>query len=71
MFITKKRIFFFKDKEEKKELSDPDQSMTPAEVLDFYSNLYPMLLNANVAPPVINDKSENEIEFVIAFADKG
>jgi PRTRC genetic system protein C len=36
-------------------LSDPDPSMSPAAIKDFYSAMYPELLNAEVQGPVVGD----------------
>ena len=39
------------------ELADIDESITPNDVLDFYSGQYPELTNASVTgPEVVNDK---------------
>lgn len=37
------------------ELSDPAETMSPDDVLSFYSNTYPELTNANVHGPEIKD----------------
>lgn len=45
MEITQaQRIFKYKDKE----FADPNPTMTPKQVLNFYANDYPELLNASI-----------------------
>jgi PRTRC genetic system protein C len=46
---TLKRVF----KNGKTELSDPDISMTPDDVMSFYSNTYPALTTSTVQGPKI------------------
>lgn len=58
----------FKHKETK--LPDPDASMSPDEVLDFYSNQYPELTNASVSGPEINDDKQI-FEFKTTVGTKG
>ncbi|MBR8720236.1 hypothetical protein IX307_001340 [Bacteroides pyogenes] len=54
MAITVKgldRVFKYGDRE----LSDPDSSMSPDEVMNFYANTYPELTTSNVHGPEIED----------------
>lgn len=51
-------------------LSDPDPSMTPEEVMNFYSNQYPELTTSNVHGPVINDDVA-EYKFKTTVGTKG
>ena len=51
---TLERTFIFG----KNTLSDPNPEMTPDEVLSFYTNTYPDLINATTSGPVMeNDKA--------------
>lgn len=36
-------------------LTDPDPSLSPAQIKDFYSAIYPELLNAEVQGPVVGE----------------
>lgn len=60
------RVFKYKDKE----LSDIDNIMSPEEVLEHYSNIYPELINSKVERKDI----KNEIiyyEFTANIGTKG
>jgi PRTRC genetic system protein C len=48
------RIFKYNDLR----LPDPDASMSPDDVLEFYSNQYPELTNANVGEFFIEDDKQ-------------
>jgi PRTRC genetic system protein C len=51
------RVFKFKNGEVKMTLQDPNPSMQPVEVMDFYSNTYPELTTATVhGPEIDNDR---------------
>lgn len=46
-----KRIFVYTDSDKKDiELADPNPNMTPEEVLDHYSGVYPKLTNSVIIP---------------------
>lgn len=61
-----KRVFKMKDKN----LADPDPTMTPDEVMAFYSNQYPELVTSNVFGPKM-DKDEAVYEFKTTVGTKG
>ncbi len=51
-------------------LPDPDPEVTPDDVMDTYSNLYPQLTNSTVSPMMIeNDK--RVYEFITTTGVKG
>jgi PRTRC genetic system protein C len=51
-------------------LSDPNTTFTTNQVLDFYSNQYPELVNANITgPTIVNDKTV--YEFGTSVGKKG
>lgn len=47
------RVFKYNDNE----LSDPNPTMTPEEVIDFYSNQYPEFTNAKHTMKLENNKA--------------
>lgn len=49
------REFHFQRNNKDVVLSDPDISMSPDEVMSFYSNTYPELTTSTVAGPSIKD----------------
>lgn len=61
-----KRIFNY----DKKELEDPNPALTPAEVLDYYSDTYPELVNATMTGPIVKDDSLL-FDFAVKFKEKG
>lgn len=61
-----KRVFNYKSEK----LTDPNPGLTPAEVLDFYSDKYPELVNATMTGPNIKDDSL-EFDFSVKFKEKG
>lgn len=61
-----KRVFKMKDRK----LADPDPSMTPDEVMAFYSNQYPELVTSNVFGPKM-EKDEAVYEFKTSVGTKG
>jgi PRTRC genetic system protein C len=72
MLITShlERIFLFKDKGQELELADPDHSMSPEAILNFYSNTYPVLATATIHGPAIeNDRVV--YRFVSTIGTKG
>lgn len=57
-----KRVFVYG----KRELEDPNKSMTPEEVMQFYSGLYPELTTSNVhGPKIEGDKAKYEFKTTI------
>lgn len=57
-----KRVFKFGERT----LSDPDKSMTPDEVMNFYAGTYPELTTSNVhGPKVENDKAVYEFKTTV------
>lgn len=57
-----KRVFKFGERT----LSDPDKSMTPDEVMNFYAGIYPELTTSNVhGPKVENDKAVYEFKTTV------
>lgn len=52
--ITLKRVF----KYDKLMLPDPDRKLTPAQVLDYYANVYPELTTGVVNGPEIENDCE-------------
>jgi len=63
---TLKRVF----KNGKTELSDPDLSMTPDDVMSFYSNTYPELTTSTVQGPKIEGDTA-VYEFKTTVGTKG
>lgn len=61
-----KRVFKMKDKN----LADPDPTMTPDEVMAFYSNQYPELVTSNVFGPKM-ENDEAVYEFKTTVGTKG
>lgn len=53
-------------------MKDPNSSLTPDEVLEFYSAKEPKLITARVEPPKFNEKKNvYEFEFKSEFKSKG
>ena len=50
------REFILKRNGNETVLADPDPSMTPEQVMTFYTNTYPELVTSNVHGPVYRDK---------------
>ena len=61
-----KRVFMYGDRQ----LTDPNPNMIPKEVLKFYSNNYPELINSNIAGPVLKD-DKAIYEFKLSIGTKG
>lgn len=61
-----KRVFKMKDRN----LADPDPSLTPDEVMAFYSNQYPELVTSNVFGPTMKN-DEAVYEFRTSVGTKG
>lgn len=64
--IGLKRVFKFGNKT----LSDPDKSMTPDEVMNFYAGTYPELTTSNVHGPKVED-GQAVYEFKTTVGTKG
>lgn len=59
---TLDRVFKYKERH----LSDPDRSMSPEEVMSFYSGTYPGLTTSNVhGPKIEGDKAVYEFKTVV------
>ena len=50
------RVFKFRKGSSEIELADPDNSLSPNEVMDFYSMTYPELTTASVHGPECEDR---------------
>ena len=61
-----KRVFNYNEEK----LEDPNPALTPAEVLDFYSDKYPELVNATMTGPEI-ENDEAVFKFEVKFKEKG
>lgn len=61
-----KRIFKYNGQE----LSDPEVSLTPEEVMEFYSGIYPDLTTSNVHGPKVVD-GQAIYEFKTTVGTKG
>jgi PRTRC genetic system protein C len=62
-----KRVFEFKEIQ----LPDPGENMTPDQVIDFYSNTYPEMLNSNYIESLDQEKQVLTIEIVKVSGTKG
>ena len=60
------RVFKYKEED----LVDPNNQLTPPEVLDFYSDTYPELVNSKLSGPIVNNGVVN-FEFTSNFKEKG
>ena len=54
------RVFKFRKGSSEIELADPDDSLSPNEVMDFYSMTYPELTTASVHGPECEDDHRNK-----------
>lgn len=61
-----KREFIYKGKA----LEDPNPALTPAEVLDYYSDKFPELVNATMTGPKVKD-NKTVFDFGVKFKAKG
>lgn len=60
------RIFLFENKGQKITLADPDRTLSPQAILNFYATTYPLLVTAKVsAPEIKDDKVEYRFESVM------
>ena len=64
------RVFKFRKGSSEIELADPDNSLSPNEVMDFYSMTYPELTTATVHGPVIKE-DKAVYEFKTTIGTKG
>jgi len=64
------RIFTYTDNGRDIELADPDDTLSPEAVLNFYSNAYPALTTAKVEGPEIEDDALR-YRFVTTIGTKG
>lgn len=65
-----KRVFVIEINKEKIELQDPNPDMTPEQVMDSYSSLYPHLTTATISGPKL--ENDNQIfEFNTTIGTKG
>lgn len=63
---TYKRVFIIQDKGQPVELADPERSLSPQAVLNFYANSYPLLTTARVSEgQVRNDRIEYRFDSVM------
>jgi len=68
--IALKRIFIHKENGQEIQLTDPGDMMTPQQVLNFYSNTYPILTTAKVSGPKIQD-DQLQFRFESVLGTKG
>ena len=60
------RVFVLKEKEQEIRLDDPQPKWSIQAVLNFYANIYPILVTAKISKPqIINDQIEYRFESVI------
>jgi len=64
------RIFVMKDGERKIKLADPDTTLSPQDIMNFYSNSYPILTTAKVEGPEILEDAV-QYQFVSTLGTKG
>lgn len=64
------RVFKFKKGKETLALDDPDGNLSPNEVMDFYSCVYPELTTASVSGPVF-EEDKAVYEFKTTIGTKG
>jgi len=64
------RIFLFKDAGQDIRLSEPDSTLSPEAVLNFYANTYPILTTAKIEGPEIADDMV-QYTFVSTMGTKG
>lgn len=54
-----------------KDLADPDNKMTPKQVLEHYSTIYPELAIAKITGGELNDSGNLQYKFETILGDKG
>ena len=64
------RVFILKDKGQDIRLTDPDPRWSVEAVMNFYSNMYPILTTAKVSAPQIKDDAV-EYKFESVMGTKG
>jgi len=64
------RVFIHRENGQDVRLSDPGNELTPEEVCNFYSGLYPILTTAKIAGPEIKQDAV-EYQFVSTIGTKG
>ncbi|HRV29175.1 MAG TPA: PRTRC system protein C [Spirochaetia bacterium] len=66
------RIFEIEDdRGEKVTLSDPDPMMTPKQVRDHYSLLYPHITSAKISNPKINEEGKSVYQIDHQVGERG
>lgn len=69
--IKIEREFVYKKNNNDIKLADPSETMTPGDVLNFYSGTYPELINARVEGPVINKDGKQVYTIKTTVGTKG
>lgn len=64
------RVFKFKKGKDSLMLDDPDSNLSPNDVMDFYSRVYPELTTASVSGPVF-EEDKAVYEFKTTIGTKG
>ena len=64
------RVFLFDNDGQELKLADPDNSMRPEAVLNYYAGTYPILTTAKIEGPEINDDAV-EYRFISTLGTKG
>ncbi|MCX2429869.1 PRTRC system protein C [Pedobacter sp. GR22-10] len=64
------RIFLYKVKNEEVKLPDPELSLSPQAVMNFYTRTYPELVTAKLEGPVIRE-DEVQYKFTSTVGTKG
>ena len=64
------RVFILKDKGQDIRLTDPEPRWSVEAVMNFYSNMYPILTTAKVSAPQIKDDAV-EYKFESVMGTKG
>jgi len=65
-----KRVFLHTENGQEIRLADPAIKLNPEAVLNFYTNTYPVLTNATIQGPEIQD-DEMQYRFVSSLGTKG
>lgn len=71
MTVTGERSFRFNKDNKVLKLDDPNPSMSPQTVMDFYSNHYPELLNGNIEGPELGENDMIIYSFSFTPKSKG
>ncbi|NMR33190.1 PRTRC system protein C [Chryseobacterium aquaticum] len=64
------RVFILKDNGQEIRLNDPEPKWSVESVMNFYSNMYPILTTAKVSAPLIKDDAI-EYKFESVMGTKG